>query len=80
MASARSRSSLPLASPLRQRDEQLIRVDLDPIVGAELADIKLGRVLRDLLRVLRSQGLMLPADLAVLVKTLRERTDSLLAG
>lgn len=45
---------------------------LDPIVGAELADIKLGRVLRDLLRVLRSQGLMLPADLAVLVKTLIE--------
>ena len=45
---------------------------LDPIVGAELADIKLGRVLRDLLRVLRRQGLMLPADLAVLVKTLIE--------
>jgi predicted unusual protein kinase regulating ubiquinone biosynthesis (AarF/ABC1/UbiB family) len=29
-------------------------------------------VLRDLLRVLRGQGLMLPADLAVLVKTLIE--------
>jgi ubiquinone biosynthesis protein len=42
---------------------------LDPIVDAELQDIKLGRVLRDLLHVLRNQGLMLPADLAVLVKT-----------
>jgi ubiquinone biosynthesis protein len=45
---------------------------LDPIAAARLQDIKLGRVLRDLLRVLRSQGLMLPADLAVLVKTVIE--------
>jgi ubiquinone biosynthesis protein len=45
---------------------------LDPITQARLQDIKLGRVLRDLLRVLRAQGLMLPADLAVLVKTVIE--------
>jgi ubiquinone biosynthesis protein len=51
--------------------EQLAEL-LDPIMGAELQDLKLGRVLRDLLRVLRSQGLVLPGDLAVLVKTLIE--------
>jgi ubiquinone biosynthesis protein len=45
---------------------------LDPIVDSELQDIKLGRVLRDLLHVLRGQGLMLPPDLAVLVKTVIE--------
>ncbi len=45
---------------------------LDPIIDAELQDIKLGRVLRGLLHVLRSQGLLLPADLAVLVKTVIE--------
>jgi ubiquinone biosynthesis protein len=45
---------------------------LDPITGVRLQDLKLGRVLRELLHVLRSQGLMLPADLAVLVKTVME--------
>jgi len=45
---------------------------LGPIIRAELRDIKLGRVLRELLHVLRSQGLMLPADLALLVKTVIE--------
>jgi ubiquinone biosynthesis protein len=45
---------------------------LDPIIGVELHHIKLGRVLGDLLHVLRSQGLMLPPDLAVLVKTVIE--------
>jgi ubiquinone biosynthesis protein len=45
---------------------------LDPLVGTELQDIKLGRVLRGLLHVLRNEGLMLPADLAVLVKTVIE--------
>lgn len=42
---------------------------LDPIIDGELQDIKLGRLLRDLLHVLRRQGLMLPANLAVLIKT-----------
>jgi ubiquinone biosynthesis protein len=45
---------------------------LDPIMGAELQHIKLGRVLRGLLHVLREQGLLLPADLAVLIKTVIE--------
>ncbi len=45
---------------------------LDPVASAELQDLKLGRVLRDLLRVLRRQGLMIPADLAVLIKTVIE--------
>jgi len=42
------------------------------VIDAELQDIKLGRVLRDLLHVLRRQGLMLPPELAVLIKTLIE--------
>jgi ubiquinone biosynthesis protein len=45
---------------------------LDPITRAELQDVKVGRVLRDLLHVLRDRGLMLPADLAVLIKTVIE--------
>jgi predicted unusual protein kinase regulating ubiquinone biosynthesis (AarF/ABC1/UbiB family) len=45
---------------------------LDPIIDAELQDIKLGRVLRGLLHLLQSEGLFLPADLAVLVKTVIE--------
>ncbi len=51
---------------------QQLAVLLDPITGAKLQDVKLGRVLRELLHVLRRQGLMLPADLAVLVKTVIE--------
>jgi len=45
---------------------------MDPIIDAELQNIKLGRVLRNLLHVLRRHGLVLPPDLAVLVKTLME--------
>jgi predicted unusual protein kinase regulating ubiquinone biosynthesis (AarF/ABC1/UbiB family) len=37
-----------------------------------LPDIKLGAVLRDLLPVLRRYGLVLPADLAILLKTVIE--------
>ncbi len=51
---------------------QQLNALLEPMIGAELQDLKLGRVLRGLLHVLRSQGLMLPADLAVLVKTVIE--------
>jgi ubiquinone biosynthesis protein len=42
---------------------------LDPIADASLRDLKLGRVLRELLHVLHGHGLVLPSDLAVLVKT-----------
>jgi ubiquinone biosynthesis protein len=56
----------------RTEFSQQLAALLDPIVDSELQDIKLGRVLRDLLHVLRGQGLMLPPDLAVLVKTVIE--------
>jgi ubiquinone biosynthesis protein len=56
----------------RTEFSQQLAALLDPIVDTELQDIKLGRVLHDLLHVLRGQGLMLPPDLAVLVKTLIE--------
>ena len=42
---------------------------LDPITDASLQDLKLGQVLRELLRVLHNHGLVLSADLAVLIKT-----------
>ena len=45
---------------------------LAPIAHASLQEVKLGGVLRDLLHVLRNQGLVLPADLAVLLKTVIE--------
>jgi ubiquinone biosynthesis protein len=45
---------------------------LAPITDATLQDIRLGAVLRDLLHVLRRNGLVLPADLAVLLKTVIE--------
>jgi len=43
-----------------------------PIAHASIQDVKLGGVLRDLLHLLREQGLILPADLAVLIKTVIE--------
>jgi ubiquinone biosynthesis protein len=45
---------------------------LAPITGTTLQDIRLGAVLRDLLHVLRRNGLSLPVDLAVLLKTVIE--------
>lgn len=45
---------------------------LAPIAHSTLQEVKLGSVLRDLLHVLRNQGLTLPADLAVLIKTVIE--------
>jgi ubiquinone biosynthesis protein len=56
----------------RTEFSQQLAALLDPIIGSELQHIKLGRVLLGLLHVLRRQGLMLPADLAVLVKTVIE--------
>ena len=56
------------------RDEfgaQLAKL-LAPIAHSSLQEVKLGGVLRDLLHVLRNQGLTLPADLAVLIKTVIE--------
>jgi len=45
---------------------------LAPITDATLQDIRLGAVLRDLLHVMRRNALVLPADLAVLLKTVIE--------
>ena len=42
---------------------------LGPMTDASLQDLKLGQVLRELLHVLHNHGLVLPADLAVLIKT-----------
>jgi ubiquinone biosynthesis protein len=42
---------------------------LHPVTNSSLQDIKIGELLRSLLHVLRSHGLVLPADLAVLLKT-----------
>jgi ubiquinone biosynthesis protein len=42
---------------------------LAPIADASLQEVKVGRILRELLHLLHSHGLLLPADLAVLLKT-----------
>jgi ubiquinone biosynthesis protein len=46
-----------------------LAVLLGPITDASLQDLKLGQMLRELLQVLHNHGLVLPADLAVLIKT-----------
>jgi ubiquinone biosynthesis protein len=64
--------SISQATRALDRDEfgaQLATL-LVPIADASLQDLKLGGVLRQLLHLLRNQGLMLPVDLAVLIKTL----------
>jgi ubiquinone biosynthesis protein len=45
---------------------------LHPVVDASLKDVKLGDVLRPLLRLLRSHGIVLAPDLATLIKTMIE--------
>jgi ubiquinone biosynthesis protein len=45
---------------------------LHPLADASLKDVKLGEVLRRLLHLLRSYGIVLPTDLAVLIKTMIE--------
>ncbi len=64
---------LSVARPIRSVDRlslgnQLATL-LSPMTDASLQDLKLGQVLRELLRVLHDHGLVLPADLAVLIKT-----------
>jgi ubiquinone biosynthesis protein len=66
---AASRSTRPVDRA--QLGAELARV-LAPLADTALQDIKLGAVLRELLRVLRNHGLMLPSDLAVLLKTVIE--------
>lgn len=43
---------------------------VQPLMNAQLREVRLGQILRDLLRSLHSFGLILPVDLAVLIKTL----------
>jgi ubiquinone biosynthesis protein len=61
-------SRVPRAVNRAAFGEELARL-LDPIADASLQELKLGRVLRELLHVLHGHGLVLPVDLAVLVKT-----------
>ncbi len=61
---------------VRDVDRQGLGPDLDillrPITDTTLQDMKLGRVLGELFHVLRRYGLVLPADLAILLKTVIE--------
>jgi ubiquinone biosynthesis protein len=45
---------------------------LDPVADASLQDLKLGETLVRLLHLLRTSGIVLPTDLAILMKTLIE--------
>jgi ubiquinone biosynthesis protein len=45
---------------------------LQPVADASLEDVKLGEVLRRLLHLLRSYAIVLPSDLAILIKTMIE--------
>jgi ubiquinone biosynthesis protein len=45
---------------------------LQPVADASLKDVRLGDVLARLLHLLRSSGIVLPSDLAVLIKTMIE--------
>ena len=45
---------------------------LDSVAGASLTDLRLGETLGRLLHLLRHNGIVLPSDLAILIKTLIE--------
>ena len=45
---------------------------LEPVADASLKDMRLGEVLGRLLHLLRNYGILLPSDLAILIKTLIE--------
>ena len=49
-----------------------LTVLLHPLADADLKDLKLGKILRDLLHLLRARGIVLPTELAVLIKTVIE--------
>ncbi len=49
-----------------------LAVLLHPVADASLKDVRLGDVLSRLLHVLRGQGIVLPSDLAILIKTVIE--------
>ena len=64
-----SRATRPVDRP--ELGAQLASL-VGPITDSTMNNIKLSRVLRDLLHVLRGRGLLLPTDLAVLLKTVIE--------
>ena len=45
---------------------------LEPVAAATLEDMRLGETLEQLLHILRIHGIVLPSDLAILIKTLIE--------
>jgi ubiquinone biosynthesis protein len=45
---------------------------LEPVADASLKDMRLGEMLGRLLHLLRNYGILLPSDLAILIKTLIE--------
>ena len=45
---------------------------LEPVADASLKDMKLGEMLGRLLHLLRNYGIVLPSDLAILIKTMME--------
>jgi ubiquinone biosynthesis protein len=45
---------------------------LHPVADASLKDVRLGNVLRELLHILRGNGIVLPPDMATLIKTVIE--------
>jgi ubiquinone biosynthesis protein len=49
-----------------------LTVLLHPVAGSNLNDVRLGEVLGRLLHLLRSTGIVLPSDMAVLIKTMIE--------
>ncbi len=45
---------------------------LQPVIDTSLKDVRLGEILGRLLHLLRSSGIVLPSDLAILIKTMIE--------
>jgi ubiquinone biosynthesis protein len=45
---------------------------VEPVSGARLHDMRLGETLGRILHLLRAHGIVLPSDLAILIKTLIE--------
>ena len=45
---------------------------LEPVAEATLKDMRLGETLEQLLHILRIHGIVLPSDLAILIKTMIE--------
>jgi len=75
-SAALGQAVVAVSRSVRDVDRQGLGPDLDvllrPLTDTTLRDMKIGRVLVGLLHVLRRYGLVLPADLAILLKTVVE--------